>query len=296
MYSIKEYYFFCNFSSFPITKLTGLPSSTVLDQFYYPNVHLRSLSWLGFNGTSVTYNQSSWRGKTLNSSVCIESNATEDRLLLGRNVWEIKTAGSSNKDKLYYNLSMHPCLPEEFVCNDGSCTLDEKRCDGAYDCTDNSDEVDCKFILFTNDYDKEVIVPLWSDKKLKLKLNLHLQEVLDIKINDGKIDLKLNVTAIWLDQRLSYIYVNEDIRLNILSSNEFDSVWKPKFIYENKDTSPYFVNVEPAISVSLEQPMSTESFVDEISEATTRKYYGELNPLHWSTVIRSNKYYFCELR
>jgi hypothetical protein len=182
---------------------------------------------------------------------------------------------------------MHPCLLTEYVCNDGSCTTDEERCDGKCDCTDNSDEVDCKFIIFPDDYNSEVIVPLWSDEKLTLYINLHLQEVLDIKINEGKINLKLNVTSTWLDQRLNYIYLNPDTSLNILSSYEFDLVWKPKFIYENKDTSPYFVNIEPEISISLEQSVSNESYrFDDIFGTTTKMYYGELNPLQWSSVIR----------
>jgi Neurotransmitter-gated ion-channel ligand binding domain/Low-density lipoprotein receptor domain class A len=295
MYSNKAFYFFCNFSSFPISKLTGLSNSTLLDKFYYPNLQLKKSSWLGFNGTSITYDQVSWRGKTRNSSVCIGSDTTEKRLLLGRNVWGIKYINSTKEDVHYLNLSMHPCQKKEYVCNDGSCTTDEKRCDGTCDCIDDSDEVDCKFILFPDDYNQEVIAPMWGTQKVHLQLDLHLQEVLDIKINDGKINLKLNVTATWLDPRLNFIYLNPDIRLNILSSTEYDSVWKPKFIYENKDTSPHFVNIKPEISISKEQSMSNLLYsFDNIYKTTTAKFTGELNPLQWSSVIRSTKIISCK--
>ena len=35
------------------------------------------------------------------------------------------------------------CNKDQFTCNDGECTFGEWKCDGAPDCKDGSDEIDC---------------------------------------------------------------------------------------------------------------------------------------------------------
>lgn len=35
------------------------------------------------------------------------------------------------------------CTPEEFSCDNGQCVSFSVRCDGRFDCLDNSDERDC---------------------------------------------------------------------------------------------------------------------------------------------------------
>jgi len=118
-----------------------------------------------------------------------------------------------------------------------------------------------------------------------LKLNLHLLEVLDINIKDGFVKLKLNITAAWYDQRLLYVNLNTDIRLNVLGMADFDKVWKPEIIFANKDTNPYYINIDPEINIGFEGQLFNYQ-VDKISGTKMRQYYGWINPLYWSSIIR----------
>ena len=283
MYVKEKYYFFCNFSFPQVFKLNGLPYDS--QGLFYPNFRLQKMIWLGFNGTFIQFESDQWIGKISNSSIYIKINATKYSLLTGRNEWKIYNVSSLNNDVLSLNLSLHSCKSEEFVCDDGSCISYEQRCDGTYDCTDFSDEAGCNFIRHSDGYNKDMIVNKWGKSKVNLTLNLHLIEVHNININDGKLSLKLNITAKWFDERLKYVYLNSDTRLNVLGSDEFNSIWNPKLIYSNKDTYPHFENVAPVISVGLENQLF-EPHSDKTTGATTKQFHGELNPLYWSSVIR----------
>lgn len=36
------------------------------------------------------------------------------------------------------------CGPDQFRCDDGNCIMGSRQCNGARDCSDGSDEVNCK--------------------------------------------------------------------------------------------------------------------------------------------------------
>ena len=71
---------------------------------------------------------------------------------------------------------------------------------------------------------------------------------------------------------------------NVLSSKEFDSVWKPDIIYTNKDTNPYYVNVKPEITVGLEHEVPI--IIDKNSGSVKKEYPGKDNSMFWSSTIR----------
>jgi hypothetical protein len=118
-----------------------------------------------------------------------------------------------------------------------------------------------------------------------MQVNLHLQEILNIDIIKGTLDLKLSITMKWYDQRLKFFFINKDTRLNVIGKEEFESVWKPIIIYTNRDANPDYINVVPEMSIGLEDEDYT-SVVNSSTGAITRVYNGYTNPLYWWSVIR----------
>ncbi len=280
---VKNIYYFCNFPSPPVKKLNGLPKNILIEELYYPNIRLKGFYiWLGLKSSIIAYNNGVWQGKSLNASVKVR--ATLENFLMGKNKWFIQSIDSPQESLSHLNLSMNPCKNEEFACDDGSCVAYKERCDGQYNCPDNSDEKDCNFIIRPFDYNREEILPFWGTSKVDVFINLHILEVLSVNINSGRMDLKLNITMTWYDDRLTYQFLNDDVRQNVLTSEEFSATWKPSLVYANKDPNPNFVNVMPEMSVKLEDPFYIT--VDSSYGTVIRNYPGCENPLYLSTVIR----------
>ena len=49
-------------------------------------------------------------------------------------------------------LTLSDCHPNKFTCDSGHCIELEKKCDGIVDCEDDSDELNCEFLLVKEDY------------------------------------------------------------------------------------------------------------------------------------------------
>ena len=106
------------------------------------------------------------------------------------------------------------------------------RCDGKTQCKDNSDESGCRILDYQIGYDK-LIAPDHGDGKVNVTVSVEIQNTLDINEVADSISWKFVLERKFLDNRLKYINLKEDNKLNKLSKEEVDSLWFPYIVFEN---------------------------------------------------------------
>ena len=285
----EKYPFFCDLPSALIYQVQGLCHKSSIDIYYVLAQRSGDIFWLGLNGTYIKYqgNQKDkgvWVGRHPTSSAHMEVNDDFESLGLGRKSWQLFDNLCIKNGSQMFNLSLSACNDQQIVCVDGFCLEYDKRCDSIPDCSDESDEQDCNFVQLPNGYNKETIMTEWNMKKINVTIFFHLIQILNLDINQGKIDLKINLTLQWMDKRLTFLHLNQNKVSNVLSSSEFDSVWKPDIIYTNKDTNPCYVNVNPEITIGLENEFFFT--IDNNSGSVKKEYPGNQNSMFWSSTIR----------
>ena len=82
----------------------------------------------------------------------------------------------------------------------------------------------------------------------------------------------------WLETRLQFKNLKEDIALNSLSPSEITSVWVPKLIFFNTETKPSTLVDEETIMYAEKQGNSKPSSIEDLENV--RYYDGHENQLH----------------
>ena len=104
------------------------------------------------------------------------------------------------------------------------CSMDE-RCDQIIQCRDKSDEDNCALLVFEESYNK-LVAPIsfnLSDNSIipvSVKVSTSLRNVLDISESTHTIDLKLEISLEWYDNRVLFYNLKREDALNVLSNSE----------------------------------------------------------------------------
>ena len=102
-------------------------------------------------------------------------------------------------------MKLTACGPDKFTCSTGKCIDIEQRCNQIEDSTglvnDNSDENDCRNIVFKSGYNKEIppisTLGLELNRKkvpVEVKVSMRLQKVVSIEEEDHSISLKFQIS------------------------------------------------------------------------------------------------------
>ena len=120
-----------------------------------------------------------------NSDFLATSRAPESSLVLGSHLWEVqndsKKCTSEGRNWYVTNLTLHSCTSENFACDNAFCIAMERRCDAIEDCSDGSDEQDCRKLIRRQGYKKELTPVPKRGEFAKVNLSLN---IIDIEANE----------------------------------------------------------------------------------------------------------------
>ena len=188
---------------------------------------------LGIKTSIIKYVEatSSWQIEEVSFNTTAMSAASYSSFALGSQNWTISNDNKtcSTRGESYSKLlKLTGCVEREFTCNNGQCIKMDERCDQIMDCNDESDEENCRLIVFKNNYNNKVPpFTINKDKSktrtrdpVKVNVSTSLMNVLAISERDHTIDLKLGITLKWYDNRVLYNNLKTEEALNILSDEE----------------------------------------------------------------------------
>ena len=196
---------------------------------------VRELKLQGLTHTSIEFIDNMWKIDVIDSNVTATCSASFASFTLGKHNWTIKgDTGCGSGDNYTTELKMSGCREGKFTCNDGQCVRMDQRCNQVPDCTDESDERNCRILLLRDGYNKEV-PPIDSSDPVNVSVSIDLLRLVDIDAEDYSIEIQFEVSLNWKEKRATYKNLKKRDSLNALPRRDLDMLWLPEVVYENTD-------------------------------------------------------------
>ena len=97
---------------------------------------------------------------------------------------------------------------------------------------------DCQVMNLEEGYNK-IIPPMTSvdGKKgpVEVFISIDVLKIVDIDEEDNSIEIQLEITLKWTENRATYYNLKQDPVLNALPQKDISKLWLPEVIYENTD-------------------------------------------------------------
>ncbi|XP_045114123.1 uncharacterized protein LOC123506251 [Portunus trituberculatus] len=249
------------------------------ERMYYFDLVALPMSFRGYGEYRVRKVEDTW---VWYNSVTNTTMATLSPLSLnypvGRLTWDLKAevCGQEGGQRM---LTLSPCVPGEFTCDDGSCIAFSKRCDLKFDCKDKTDESFCDIVNFPGDYRSRLPPRPASDEALPIAVSVSM-DTLNIDTTTMLLSVSYNLRMTWLDNRLTYNNLKPLTRLNTVSQEQVAQLWRPQVGFINTDDIQQTKVDEDAVTTVFRQhkvytPNLANPYEVEI-------YRGDTNPLSTS--------------
>ncbi|MPC12425.1 Glycine receptor subunit alpha-2 [Portunus trituberculatus] len=188
--------------------------------------------------------------------------ASDAHYPLGRHFWLLLTPVCDKGKGSKLELSLSTCTSEQYMCNDGQCIDIVDRCDAKDDCKDGTDEDNCSVLQLPHGYRKFKPPKNVDDPNEPLQPFLSFVFLRFLKIEDVQqtITLEFIISLEWIDTRLKFLNLREDMHANKLSGSEVDTIWHPKL---------EFPNVKDGVIKSIKQNF----FVDKKNSSLPKTVY-----------------------
>ena len=108
------------------------------------------------------------------------------------------------------------------------------RCDGYYDCKDESDEDKCNKISVPNTYLSYVPAPPSKGQVLaNINISVDIGSVLDLIEVDSVMTVIFKLTLRWRDSRATFQNLKKKSFLNMVGRDDASKIWYPRVIFYN---------------------------------------------------------------
>ena len=112
----------------------------------------------------------------------------------------------TNQESQSYQMNLNSA-GSEYNCDNGDCVYLSTRCNGMCDCTDCSDENNCKLLDTLVNYNKGLLTAK-SGGLASVVFDTVVDSIGSIDDSAGLISLSLAVSIMWYDFRLIYLNLN----------------------------------------------------------------------------------------
>ena len=239
--------FYCHIKDYQVFQLKGMcteKGKSVDRKFVMrlENTLNRRPTWRGFSSSSIQWNNemTRWEMTDTTTEEVIASLSSRE-FPVGEGMWKLHSRNTCIKppNNLEQKLMFSNCGQFEYTCSDGTCIPIHKKCDFVPDCFDKGDEKNCQLLHNENleDYDSNIpdIILDKSGKiqKKNIKISLLIKEIESIEEVKSRFTATFTLKVEWIDARLTWYDLNEDIDLNIPSKEHKRNIWFPKILIAN---------------------------------------------------------------
>ena len=241
------------------------------------------ISYIGEKRTIIQYNQEKykWDIKVENNpNISASSYVDISTFAIGTNTWEISGDYACSTRNQVLSLTFSSCNVTEFACSDGVCIDINKRCDNINDCKDKSDEGNCKRVRMKGTYQKFIVPPPSvqnGNDRIDVKISMDIESIMEINEVEGIFQVQFCLLMKWVDSRLSFMNLKEDITLNTFLPSEKEDIWVPELVFHNTEERPSSLVDETASMKVKKEGDFTPAGIDE--NENIQYFKGSENPI-----------------
>lgn len=152
---------------------------------------------------------------------------------VGRREWILQSDICNFAKGSVVQLSLSSCNTTEFSCDNAECIPRHKLCNGISDCSDFSDETNCKVFFVPEGY--KLIRPPETKftESGPIFVSFSVNVLRFIEVNDVRnlVVLELDIEMRWRDRRLFFYNLANQMENNKLAKSDISQIWNPSLVF-----------------------------------------------------------------